>query len=191
MIRAFIAVELPTEVKARLADAQRGWKESQAGRAVRWTPDAQIHLTLRFLGDVAEDAVVPLSEALRRACKDAPGFELRVRGVGCFPDARRPRVFWAGVAGELAPLLHLRQRVVAETAPWGERDDREFHAHLTLGRMKDPTPREIGALREVLQSAAEVDFGSWPVRAVALMRSELLPQGARHSILATVPLTVL
>jgi 2'-5' RNA ligase len=184
MIRAFIAIHLPVDVKARLAEAQRELQKLAPASAVRWTPMEQMHLTLRFLGDVSEDVLGPLTDGLRRAADRSEPFALRARGAGCFPNARRPRVIWVGVTGPGDALLCLQRCVVEATASWGERDDREFHAHLTLGRIKEGNLREAARLGEAVTGWAEREFGACRVSSVALMRSELSPQGAKHSVLA-------
>jgi len=119
MWRLFIAILLPEEIKARLAASQRSWQRRTSGGVVRWTPLEQMHLTLRFLGDVPEESVPAIVEALHRAAATVAPFALRASGLGCFPDARRPRVLWAGVAGGLTALHNLQGRIAAETAPWG------------------------------------------------------------------------
>ena len=184
MWRLFIAILLPEEIKTRLAEAQRALQRRAPGGLARWTPLEQVHLTLCFLGDVPEESVPAIIEAMHRAALTAAPFDLRAAGLGCFPDARRPRVLWAGVAGDLAPLHHLQERIAAETAPWGQREERTFHAHLTLGRIKDGAGREASRLGAALMEEAGRDFGAWRVNTVTLLRSELSPAGAQHSVLA-------
>ncbi len=184
MGRLFIAILLPDAIKTRLATGQRSLQRRIPGGLVRWTPLDQMHLTLRFLGDVPEESVPAIIEALHRAsCAVAP-FDLHAAGLGCFPDARRPRVLWVGATGELTELHKLQERIAAESAPWGRREERAFHAHLTLGRIKDGAGREALRLGAVWLEEADRDFGGWRVNEVALLRSELSPTGARHSVLA-------
>jgi 2'-5' RNA ligase len=184
MWRLFIAIFLPEEIKTRLAEAQRALQRRMPGGVVRWTPLEQVHLTLRFLGDVPEESVPVIVEAMRRASASVPPFALRAAALGCFPDERRPRVLWAGVAGDLAGLHHLQASIVAGTASWGQHEDRSFHGHLTLGRIKDGVGREASRIGTALMEEAARDFGEWRVNSVMLLRSELSPAGARHSVLA-------
>ncbi len=189
-IRAFIALALPQEVWKRIAEVQREWQVGLRGNFIRWTPVEQIHLTLRFLGDVPAFALPELEAALRRAGEGFP-LELTATGCGCFPNAHRPRVLWVGVGGDTEALAQLQGRIADETKAWGENEGREFHAHLTLGRVKDaPSP----ALREITERAQTLscgELGRWRVSEVLLMRSELSPAGARHSELAKIGLSVL
>lgn len=184
MWRLFIAIHLPDEIKARLVEAQAALRRRAPPGVVRWSPLEQVHLTLRFLGDVPEDAVPLITEALHRACAAIPSFELRAAGLGCFPGALRPRVLWAGVGGDAAALTHLHERIAVESASWARPEEREFRAHLTLGRIKDGRGREFAQLAETVMKEAGRDFGSWRVTTVALMRSELSSSGARHSVVA-------
>jgi 2'-5' RNA ligase len=187
-MRTFIALPLPEEVKWRLTECQRALRPA-AGEAVRWTRPEQLHLTLRFIGEIAEADVDPLSAALHEvACRSTP-FSLRAHGLSAFPDARHPRVIWAGVGGDLADARSLQERILEVTRPWGVVEDRPFHAHLTLGRVVAGQSRAAArALEEAGRAGAE-DFGSWKADAVELLRSDLAPGGARYSVLERVPLT--
>jgi 2'-5' RNA ligase len=188
-IRAFIAIKLPTEVRADVERAQRELKSATRAGSVRWTPAEQIHLTLKFLGDVQTDSLTELEAALRRACAQIAPFELHAGGIGSFPDSQRPRVIWIGVGGAVEMLHHLQAAIARETERWGEPEERTFHPHLTLGRIKTTRRRELQELGALIQSAPASNLGSWRVTQVDLMRSELFPDGARHNCLAAVPLS--
>jgi 2'-5' RNA ligase len=156
------------------------------GDTVRWTPPEQMHLTLRFFGDVASAEVGCIKTALHRACENRPAFQLRAVGIGGFPNLRQPRVIWAGVTGEVGALSSLQVEIQRETGGWGQTDSREFSPHLTIGRVRDG--RVIKALAEKLAGLVAKDFGNWRVGAVRLMQSELAPGGARHTELAAIDL---
>jgi 2'-5' RNA ligase len=187
-IRAFIALPLPAEAKAATAVAQRELKSALRGGWLRWTPPEQIHLTLRFLGDIPAGDVPALAEALRRACAGCAPFDLHAGGLGVFPDARRPRVLWLGLGGQLDALRELQARIERETAAWGEPEDREFHAHLTLARLKNAPPAAARQVAQSLAQAKATNLAAWRADHLELMRSELSPAGARHSVLGTVAL---
>lgn len=187
-LRVFIAIALPEEIRRRIAEFQRGWQSGLRACFIRWTPAAQIHLTLRFIGTVPAHEVPELEAAMRRACAGVSEFDLEAGGRGCFPDGRNPRVLWIDVGGDLESLTWLQGRVQEETQGWGEIETRAFRAHFTVGRVKDAPPsarREI-ALRA--QSWTCGELGRWRVREVLLMRSELAPAGATHTELARIPL---
>lgn len=187
-IRAFIAIALPEEIRQRIAVLQGKWQNGLRGNWIRWTPVEQIHLTLRFLSSVPAVAMTELESALQRACEGVLAFELVAGGSGCFPDARKPRVLWVGLSGALPALANLQAKIACATSAWGEMDEREFHPHLTIGRVKQvPVP----ALREISQRAETLtcgELGRWRAGEVVLMGSELSSAGARHTKLAGVRL---
>ena len=187
--RLFIAIALPEDVRRCIADFQREWQGGLRGKFIRWTPVEQVHLTLRFLGDVSSAAVPELEAALRRACEGVAGFELSAGGSGCFPDARKPRVLWIGVSGAVEALAELQARVVQETQTWGEVEARAFRAHLTIGRVKNAPPPALREIAHCAQTLTCGELGHWRVSEVLLMRSELSSAGARHSTLAKIALT--
>jgi 2'-5' RNA ligase len=181
-IRAFIAINLPDEVRAKLERQHRSLKAALPGDGIRWTPPGQIHLTLKFLGDVPSSSVDGLRAAVERGCRGTAPFSLRARGLGVFPGAQRPRILWAGVEGELDVLGELQERIENETGRWREREARRFQPHLTVARIKILPPGRGLALQKKLAGAA--DFGTWRVEGVGLMRSHLSASGVTHETLA-------
>lgn len=184
LIRTFIAINLPAEVRQRLGQFQEQLRQAAPGQGVRWTGPDQIHLTLRFLGNVPEPELPRLSQALTQACQSAGPFELEAQGAGAFPDLNRPRILWVGLVGAVAALAQLQAAVLEATRGWGELEDRPFHPHLTLGRVKTPEPRLLARLGAALQRASSLSFGQWQVHRVELMRSDLSPAGPRYTVLA-------
>lgn len=187
-LRLFIALPLPEAVRQRIVRFQREWQGDLRGNFIRWTPAEQIHLTLRFLGDIPVAAVSEIETAFRRACGGVTGFDLNAAGSGCFPDVRKPRVLWVGVGGDADALARLQWRIADETRAWGEPEAREFRAHLTIGRVKDAPGVVAREIAQRVQTFACGEVGRWRVRDVLLMRSELTPAGAKHSQLAKVGL---
>jgi RNA 2',3'-cyclic 3'-phosphodiesterase len=188
-IRTFIAVNLPADVLTRIGQVQSELKLAARSGAVRWAAPEQIHLTLKFLGDIASASLPELEAALRRACVGIGPFELRAEGLGGFPDLRRPRVLWAGIAGDLSSLHALQENVVRETEAWGKPEERVFHAHLTLGRIKDYNPRGLRELAARIESMPAPQLGCWQVTELHLMRSELSPDGSCYTCLAEISLS--
>jgi len=189
-IRIFVAIHLPAEVRAQLERLQRRLMGLAGGDLVRWTPVEQIHLTLRFLGDVGRDRLDELCDAVRRVCAGASPFRVYAGNLGCFPDARKPRVVWVGIGGEVGRLARLQEELERATAGFGKPPEkREFRPHLTLGR---PKGREVRSLRDLgreLQTVKAERFGDWMVQDVALVRSELQAGGPRYTDLAVFPLS--
>lgn len=179
-MRLFIAIEIPDPIKTELAKLQNELRRAQAD--VSWTKPENIHLTLRFLGEIAEGRL----EALKRVCADAAAefapFTLTLDGAGVFPNFRRPRVLWAGLAGEIEVAARLQRRLEAGLAALGlAPDDKPFKPHLTLGRVKSAkNARQAAAMAEIYKLPA-LSFG---VGGIVLMKSELRPAGARYTPLA-------
>lgn len=176
-IRLFIAIDLPEMVKDVLAETAVQMSKNMPNRAVRWVGREQMHLTLRFLGDTAVSQLPDLQQELGQLAARQRPFALRLNGVGAFPNPKRPRVVWAGLAGDLAPLqtmqAALEDRVVA--LGW-VREQRPFSPHLTLGRVKDAG--QVRGLNWNVKLEA-VGFG---VTAVQLVQSELRPSGAIYTV---------
>lgn len=179
-IRSFIAIALPEEIRSRLAEVQallRPVKES--GRARLSIPRAEnIHLTLKFLGDIPVNTVGEIDERVGEKLRDAGAFELSVRGAGGFPQLMRPRVLWAGV--KLTDKLRQTQALV-ESGLKGmpiKLDRKAFRPHLTIARVRNSRQGELG---DVLKPFLAFEFGSFTVEEIVLYRSELAPSGAIYS----------
>ena len=187
--RLFIAVAVPDDVKAKLEAAQAELRRVLPDRNVRWSRREQFHLTLRFLGDVEAARAEALTDAIRAACRGFGALHLRAERVGCFPDLRYPRVVWVGVQDQAGQLPRLQQAVQAATEGFTtEQKEERFTGHLTLARIKVIKRPEAEALGKASAGMADRLFGQWEACRVELMRSELSPQGARHSSLASITL---
>ena len=187
--RLFVALAVPDEVKAKLEAAQADLRRVLPDRNVRWTRREQFHLTLRFLGDVEAAQVEALAEAIRTACAGFGALHLRAERIGCFPTRGYPRVIWAGVRDRAEQLPKLQQLVEAASAGFtSEPKEERFTGHLTLARIKGIKRPEAEALGKAASGMADMLFGQWTAHQTELMRSELLPQGARHSSLASIAL---
>lgn len=191
-IRAFVALNLPVAVVKDLAAVQRDLRAAaeRGGARVSWVPAPNMHVTLKFLGNIDREAVYALRDRLGRELEGRASFPVSVRGVGVFPDVERPRVLWAGVedlaaagTSTAAPLARLAADVDGWLDDLGyEPERRPFHGHVTLGRIKEPPARgpfwTETALRE--QRCAPIE--------VVLYSSVLQRQGAEYEALARYPL---
>jgi 2'-5' RNA ligase len=184
-----VAVTIPEGVKAKIEEAQAELRRVLPERAVRWTRREQFHLTLKFLGDVDAARVEALGEAIRAACRGFGALHLRAERVGFFPDLRYPRVVWVGVQDQAEQLPRLQAAVEGATREYtSEAKEERFTGHVTLARIKGIKRPEAEALGNAAAALAERLFGQWTAGQVELMRSELRPQGARHSSLASIGL---
>jgi RNA 2',3'-cyclic 3'-phosphodiesterase len=187
--RLFIAVEPPEPVRRRLAAMALELRRA-AGRAadeIRWVPAENVHLTLQFLGAVPEERLAAVEGAVRAAAAAARPISLEVKGAGGCPNARRPRVVWAGIAGDVAAVGALVADLGRRLAPLGfPPEDRPFSAHLTLGRAREG--RGAPGIAGALASAAEAGGTPWRAVDVVLFESHLSPKGPRYEALLHAPL---
>lgn len=188
-LRLFVALEVPAELKARLAAVQTELRRRHPRVEARWVKPEQIHLTLRFLGNVPAAALAPLQEALGTAGQGVAPLELEAVGLGCFPDATRPRVLWAGVREATGELAALAARVTEVSAPFTrEPAGPGFHPHLTLARFPRSGRVEREACEEAARRVGQGTFGGWRAGELCVFQSELDPAGSRHTVLARWPL---
>jgi 2'-5' RNA ligase len=185
----FVALEPPEPVRRRLAvladELRHG--AGRAGDEVRWVPPENVHLTLQFLGAVPEERVAGVEAALRDAAAGARPLSLSLHGAGGFPNARRPRVLWAGLEGDVAPLADLVRDLGARLAKLGfPPEDRPFSPHLTLGRARDA--RGAPGLAGALARAARIEPTPWRATELVLFESHLSPRGPRYEAIARVGL---
>lgn len=183
-MRAFIAVEIPDELK----DVITGYIEELSARdsGVRWVRPDQLHLTLKFLGSINEEQREFVEDVLGRVSTEERPFEIKIEGVGAFPDFRRPSVLWAGVTGGQRELARLARRIDKLLRPLGlKQEKRAFRAHLTLGRVKKP-----GAIEEVrskMRHDLTRSFGRCTAFEIVLFSSTLMPEGAVYEALSRYP----
>ncbi|MBN2304877.1 MAG: RNA 2',3'-cyclic phosphodiesterase [Anaerolineae bacterium] len=188
--RLFIALELPPPVSAILSDTQAKLKQQIPPSTVRWVRPEGIHLTLKFLGDVAVVKRDSIQDALTKAVAEHAPFPLRTGKPGCFPTIHRPRVVWIGIEGSQTALNALQQSVEQYITPLGfPTETRPFNPHLTLGRVQREARREhVTKLGELINTTAPPGSERWTVSGISLMRSELKPIGAIYTQLFYAPL---
>jgi 2'-5' RNA ligase len=179
-VRTFVAVFPPPEVREALLGAAR---ELPVVGEVRWVRPENVHLTLKFLGDVSEDLPGRVAEALGPLRGSHEPFEAEPSGFGAFPSARRARILWAGIGEGSEPLRAVAKGVEASLEPLGfEREDRTYTPHLTLGRA-----RRRPVVLEAVETPSTVP--GFTVRNVELVQSVLGGAGVTYSTLATYPLS--
>lgn len=187
--RLFIALSVASLVKEELRRAQNGLRACLPAATVSWTRIKQIHLTLKFLGDVDASRAEDLTESVRNRCAGIGPLLLRAAKIGFFPSAHRPKVIWAGVAAKENKLEHLQQQVESAAADFTSIEENQpFVGHLTLGRIKQIRSSEAQALVRAAEELSVRDFGSWTANSVAIIRSELTSTGSRYTCLAEISL---
>jgi 2'-5' RNA ligase len=186
-IRTFVAIPLPESVRAHLEALQQRLRSGPGGAAGRWVRPEGIHLTLKFLGDVPEEEVPRICRAVEGACRGQRAFEIGVGGLGCFPNARRPRVVWAGVREESGRLDDLQRVVEGALETLGyRREGRAFRPHLTLARIRPGAfARDGTELGQVVVADAASELVTFRADEVQVIKSDLRPAGAIYTVLAT------
>lgn len=185
-MRAFIAIETTAEIKSALAALQGDLR--RAGADVNWTKPDNIHLTLKFLGEIDQGRLSELQSACAETAAAFQPFSLSVNGAGFFPNRQRPRTLWTGLAGEIEKLMEMQRRLDEKLAAMGfEREEKAFRPHLTIGRVRsNANARELVARAGVYSLPAL----SFDVREIVLMKSELHRAGAQYTALAKAPLNL-
>jgi 2'-5' RNA ligase len=177
LIRTFICIELPETLKSKIGQVQDSLK--QHGGNVSWTRPQNIHLTLKFLGDVEEIRIAGIAAAIEEVVGKYPTFTLIPSGQGVFPTPKAPRVFWVGVKDESNTLPELAREIEERLEEFGfEKEKRRFTPHLTIGRARQPNKAaELG------KAFLETNFSAEPFEAteIIVMQSELNPAGSIYT----------
>jgi 2'-5' RNA ligase len=184
-IRAFVAANLDAGLRERVARIQERLKESRAD--VSWVRPDNLHLTLKFLGEVGDTVLGPVADVIGSVVAGHRPFRLECAGLGAFPQPRTARVVWVGIREGAEELTRLHARLDAALEPLGfRREQRPFTSHLTLGRVRGPGRLE--QLATAVTSMPAEPLGEMLLDRIDLMRSELRPEGARYSVLREFPL---
>ncbi len=180
VLRVFVAVPIPEEVRAALA--QEVARLQHSGARVGWVAPANLHVTLLFLGDVFGAQIPDLAAALDAVASAHPPFTLRAAGLGYFGSPPAPRVLWAGLSGPVHQLAALYDDLDVRVHALGLRtEERPFHPHVTLGRVRPGRRADLSALAKALEQADRAPYGFVPVDQIDLMQSHLESQGVRYT----------
>lgn len=185
-LRAFIAIPIPPPIR-QLAVSVRG-RFQNCGASISWVQEENIHLTVRFLGNVLEEQIGSVQEGIRRAVANARPFRMEVEEIGVFPNIKYPRIIWLGVREPTHALIELENRVSEEMEILGfAREEKKFSPHLTLGRIKSLQGKN--RFLQALHSPSQALEGEeMMVEKVVLFRSELKRTGAVHTELSSISL---
>ena len=189
MLRSFIAIELPTEIQQAISRSTASLQKALPRPLVRWVASQNIHLTLKFLGDVSTANLERLEEALKLEVITYPAFTMSVNKLGAFPSPRRPRVFWIGLEAP-STLLALQRAVEAVAARMGyPLKERPFSPHLTIGRAsQNITAAELQKIRTALEENTVGMLGTVQVNAIQVFKSDLQSSGPVYTLMYSLPL---
>lgn len=176
-IRSFIAIEIPARIQAEIGELQNRLKRS--GGDVKWVEPRNIHLTLRFLGHVPPEKIEEMKKALPESLAGTNPYDLKLSGLGAFPNQRRPRVVWIGLEKGTEESRQIQERVESCVERLGfAREERAFTPHITIGRVR--SQKNLDRLAMVL-SQEVFSAENFPVSQIVLMRSDLKPTGPMYS----------
>jgi 2'-5' RNA ligase len=174
-LRTFVAIFPPANVQSAVTKVLQATRNSIGERVVRWVRPDNVHLTLKFLGDIQREDLGDLCAALEEACARHTPFEASLAGLGAFPSERHARILWAGISAGSERLSSLAADLDAVLVPLGfEREKRTYTPHLTLGRIRG-RPANL----DLPHVAWDLSF---PVRRVELVQSTLTPEGSAYKI---------
>ena len=174
MIRSFLAIELPKPILRKIEEVQGELRLTHAD--VRWVNPEKIHLTLKFFGNIEELRIDPIFKSIEEPIRNTHPFSLKVKGVGAFPQLKNPRVIWMGLVDGREVLISFQKQIETQLEKIGfQPEDRPFHPHLTLGRMRSSRGKEelVGGM----EKHREEEFGDFQIERVVLFKSDLKPTG--------------
>lgn len=185
MIRSFIAIEINQKTRENIGE----WivKLCKTEADVKWVEPENLHVTLKFLGYIKDEEVVDISKAIKESVQDICPFSLSIEGLGAFPDLKRPNVVFVNIKEADKNLATLHTRLDERLSSFGiKRENRRYEPHLTIGRVR--SRKNTNLLTHEIESNKAIFFGQELVESIALMMSELSPEGPRYSRLDTIAL---
>lgn len=185
-IRAFIALRLPENILSSINKIQEDLKQYRL--PVRWVRPENIHLTLKFFGNISESDTEIIGIAMSDCAGCCSPLTLSAKGIGVFPSVARPRVIWAGFSGQISLLLSFQDALEKRLEKSGfKKEERPFKGHLTIGRFKDRVNNE--RLIEAIRKHKDFNTDVFNAEEIILFKSDLLPAGPVYTELLKVPLT--
>lgn len=179
-MRAFIAIDIGDNVREKLVQAQDSIARTKAAK-IKFVEPENLHITLKFLGEITEEQAEEIKEILQKIASKYKKHNVKVKGIGVFPNPNYIRVIWAGVEGDEI-IKSIASDIEKELRKLGFKKDKDFVAHVTIGRVKFVKDK-IG-LAVVLKELANEDFGIFTVDAIELKKSTLTPKGPIYETLA-------
>jgi RNA 2',3'-cyclic 3'-phosphodiesterase len=189
-LRAFIAIELPIHLQEAVEKQTTRLRQIVGSEIIRWVPTQNMHLTLKFLGNIAESHVEFLKQLLTQEANSHKQFDLQISGLGSYPNSKRLRVLWVGLHAP-ADLASLQKSIEAGAARLGyAKEERAFSPHLTLGRVRQSIdPVELQKISADLNKIQLGNIGTARVDSVHLFKSDLSPSGSMYTKLFSASLS--
>jgi 2'-5' RNA ligase len=189
MLRSFLALEIPAEVQDALARYITPLQKALPKTSIRWVPSHNLHLTLKFLGDVSSASLEQLTDSLKTEVAACEPFSMSVGGLGAFPNARRARIIWIGLTAPPALATLIRCVEMASTRLGYPPEGRPFSPHLTIGRVtQNVSATDLQQIRAALEGTQVGTVGTVRVEALQVFKSDLRPTGSVYTLLYSLPL---
>jgi 2'-5' RNA ligase len=186
-IRSFLAFELPLEIKNVVARVSEELRQSTLN--ARWVKVDNIHLTVVFMGNIETEDIPAIAGGVKEVCQAFGAFDLSLKGIGCFPNRRNPRVLWLGLDGDLEPMSEFRDALQGHLADFGIKEEkRKFKPHLTLGRFRKPKKTDSKE-NQLLSKYEDISSSVCSLKELILFKSNLKPTGAVYTKVEAWPLT--
>ena len=189
-LRAFIAIEIPLDIQDAIQRQTARLRQTLGSDLVRWAPAQNMHLTIKFLGEIAASHVDFLKQMLAREADSHIQFDLQFGGLGSYPTSRRPHILWVGLHAP-AELASLQKSIEAGTSRLGyEQEELVFSPHLTIGRVRqNVSPADLAKIRTAMDNIQLGNIGTARVDSVHLIKSDLQPNGPVYTKLFSAPLS--
>lgn len=185
MIRAFIAIKIPEDIIQQIVGVQDVLKRS--GVSVKWVEPQNIHLTLKFLGDIVESQIGGIVQVIQESTEEIDPFQISISHVGAFPNLRYPRVIWVGVQDVQKVLQKFQHRLEQGLTTLGfVIEEGIFKPHITIGRIKSQKGK--GNLLRIVETLVNTQLGIVQVNSIHLIQSSLKPTGPEYTVLHTINL---
>jgi len=184
-IRSFVAIPLSIEVQRNARRLMRDLRQEKDG--IKWVPEDNLHLTLKFLGEVVDRDVPAVCRAIRNVCQAVSPFTMEFAGAGGFPTSDRPRVIWAGITEGGEALAELVTQLETELAGLGFKPEpRDYRPHLTLGRVKSSSRAASEEVVDRVKRYEKRILGTMEADQVRLMASFLDKTGPTYNVMDTI-----
>ena len=182
MKRIFVAIDISEEARRKVSNYIETLRDEFSNVRVGWEKAEKLHLTLKFLGDINDKQLKILTEAIEKTARQIFIFKLQIKETGVFPSPRKARILWLGLKDEHGNLQNLNEILESECEKFGfEKEKRNFKAHLTIARLREPQKSKELAQKHLQNEFAPIEFD---VSEIVIYESKLQPQGSIYSIVS-------
>jgi 2'-5' RNA ligase len=185
-VRTFIALDIGDDIKEKIGCAVEELKKT--GLPVKWVDKKNLHITLKFIGELKEGEIENLAGVAEKACEGEKAFEVNFKDIGVFPTEKSPRVIWAGIEKGACYVSSLAKKIDCALSADNicKKEERKFKNHVTIGRVRDPG--RVLDFSTVLGNYKDADFGSSKINGLYILKSTLTPDGPLYEVIKKIGL---